>query len=422
MHLRMIVRSMVALLALGIWGLVYPAHAAPDEEFRSFVEGVWPEAKAKGVSRPMFDRAFQGVEPDLTLPDLVLPGRPKSGAQGQAEFIRPPQDYLNKTQLARLAEQGKGFAAQHAGALTQIEHELGVERSVVMGIWGRETAFGTYKLPHYAIKALATLAYVGRRKEMFRPELVLGLKMLEDGVVTVATMRSSWAGAMGMPQFLPSEYYRYAYDLDQDGRKDIWLSVPDALASAAKQLKDKGWVTGVPWGFEVKLPPKVDCANEGPPDAKALREWARLGVKRADGRAFPETNLDQPAYLMSPGGSHGPSFLVTDNFKVIRLYNTSDLYAVFVGNLGDRIVGGGDFLTPWKGIGQLPTAEIEEMQKRLQSAGLAIDKIDGMIGSNTRRQIGLYQRKAGLGVDCWPSAGTLAALRRGAGAPATAQK
>ena len=416
--------STAALLALGsVWfGLAPPAQAAPDEAFRGFVESVWLEAKAKGVSRATFDRAFQGVEPDLALPDLVLPGRPKSGAHGQAEFVKPPQDYLNRTQLARLAEQGRGFAAQHAGALTQIEQEIGVERSVVMGIWGRETAFGTYKLPHYAIRALATLAYVGRRKEMFRPELVLGLQMMEEGIVTVATMRSSWAGAMGMPQFLPSEYYKYAYDLDRDGRKDIWTSVPDALASAAKQLKDKGWIKGLPWGFEVKLPAKVDCANEGPPDARPLREWSKLGITRADGRAFPEGSLEQPAYLMSPGGTHGPAFLVTDNFKVIRLYNTSDLYSVFVGNLGDRIVGGGDFITPWKGIGQLPTAEIEEMQKRLQGAGLAIDKVDGMIGSNTRRQIGLYQRKAGLAVDCWPSPGTLAALRGGAGAQAATAK
>lgn len=409
------VRTIAGLLAFAfaVCGAAFGARAAPDEAFRRFLDALWPEAERAGVSRATFDRAFQGVEPDLTLPDLVLPGRPAGAVKGQAEFVRPPQDYLNAKTLANLAAQGKTFMARHADALSKIEREIGVERSIVMGIWGRETAFGQHKLPHYAIRALATLAYLGRRKDMFRTELIDGLRMLEDRILTVETMRSSWAGALGMPQFMPSEYYKHAYDLDGDGKKDIWSSVPDALASAAKQLKDKGWITGIGWGYEVVLPAGVDCALEGPPDERKLGEWVKLGFKRANGQPFPAAALAHNAYLMSPGGTHGPSFLVTDNFKVIRLYNTSDLYAVFVGNLADRIVGGGDFVTPWKGIGQLPTAEIQELQQRLKDAGRPIDKIDGFIGSNTRKQIGLYQRAASLPVDCWPGQATLARLRNG---------
>ena len=397
------------------------ARAQSADTFAAFVEGVWPEAQKAGVSRATFDRAFKGVTAEMSLPDLALPNLAKNAkqpaqARGQAEFVKPPQDYLNRSQLAQLAEIGKAFMARHLPWLERIETEIGVERHVVMGIWGRETAYGTHKLPHYAIRVLATQAWIGRRKEMFRAELIAGLRMLEDKFITVETMRSSWAGALGLPQFMPSEYYVHAYDLDRDGKKDIWNSVPDALASAAQQLKGKGWKIGLPWGFEVTMPAgsKVDCAFEGPPDARTIAEWAKLGITRTGGAAFPAQHAAEPAYLMSPGGTHGPMFLVTENFKVIRAYNTSDLYAVFVGHLGDRIAGGGDFAAAWKGISQLPTTEIEETQQRLKARGFDITIIDGKIGSNTRKQIGLFQRASGLGVDCWPGAATLARLRQSA--------
>jgi membrane-bound lytic murein transglycosylase B len=183
--------GLVALLTLC---LANPAQA--DTAFRAWVEALWPEAKAFGISRPTFDVAFKGVEPDLTLPDLALPGRTPTGG-GQAEFTRPPQDYLNRRQLEGLGAQGRELAKRYATALDTIETKLGVERAIVLAIWGRETAFGSYKLPHYAIKVLATQAYVGRRKEQFRQELLFGLKLLEQGVVTPATMKSSWAGGDG---------------------------------------------------------------------------------------------------------------------------------------------------------------------------------------------------------------------------------
>jgi lytic murein transglycosylase len=401
---------MAAMTALGLL-LLQPSHARAQATFAAFVESLWPDAKAQRISRATFDRAFRGVEPDLTIPDLELPGREGPSAKGQAEFTRPPQGYLDRKLLDSLSARGRALLAEHRPALEKIERDIGVDRQTVLAIWGRETAFGAHKPSHYAVRVLATLAWKGRRKELFRTELLHALRLLEDSVLTPETMRSSWAGAMGLTQFMPSEFYASGHDLDGDGKVDLFRSVPDALASAAKQLKQKGWTLGLPWGFEVAAGRKVDCAEEGPANARPIGEWLRLGITRRDGSAVPAALRSASAYLMSPGGAYGPQFLVTENFKVIRAYNTSDLYALFVGNLSDRILGGGDFATPWSDIRQLPTRDIAEIQQRLQAAGLAIDKIDGKIGSNTRWQIGLYQRRSGLTVDCWPTAALLAKLR-----------
>ncbi len=397
------------LVALIAWPI---APAGADPAFTAFLETLWPDSKAAGVSRATFDRAFLGVEPDLTLPDLVIPGRPRNNSKGQAEFTRPPQDYVARDQLVRLADQGRALKAKHAATLAEVERQIGVDGPVVLGIWGRETAYGAHRATHYAVRVLATQAYTGRRQEMFRAELIAALRLLEDRTLTVETMRSSWAGAMGLTQFMPTEFYQSGHDLDGDGKIDLFNSVPDALGSAAKQLKQKGWTRGLAWGFEVRPGSAVDCANEGPANQRPLAEWINWGIVRADGQPFPGEHVGQTAYLMSPGGTYGPQFLVTDNFKVLRAYNTSDLYALFVGHLSDRIAGGGDFRTPWAPIKQLSPRDIEEAQRRLQERGYAMDKIDGKIGSNTRWQIGLYQRQAGLPVDCWPTEQLMANLRR----------
>jgi lytic murein transglycosylase len=405
----------MATLLLALWtllaGPVAEAQTPARETFKDWLEALWPEAEAFGITRATFDSALRGVEPDLTLPDLEIPGRARDASGGQAEFVKPPQDYLAKSYLERLAAQGRTLRAAHARALASIEQELGVQGEVVLAIWGRETAYGTYRLPHYAIRALATQAYLGRRKDMFRSELLHALKMLEDGVIARDAMRSSWAGAMGLPQLMPSEYYSWAYDLDGDGRKDIWNSVPDALASAARQLQGKGWVSGRPWGYEVRLPARVDCALEGPANARTVADWEALGIRRADGRPFSREERALEAYLMMPGGRYGPAFLALENFKVLRRYNMSDLYALFVGHLADRIAGGGDFVTPWQSIAQLAARHVEEIQRRLKAQGFAIDKIDGKVGSNTRWQIGAYQKSRGAPPDCWPTAALLRQLR-----------
>ena len=396
-----------AAALLGIVAVLIATTARAGEPFRDWLEALWPQAEAMGVTRTTFETAFRGVEPDTSLPDLVLPGREKAAPSGQAEFTRPPRAYLDNAQLARLAAEGRKLLTRHRDALARIEAHSGVDPYSVLAIWGRETAFGKHRLPHDAITVLATQAYLGRRKELFRNELLHALEMLQSGVPR-ALMRSSWAGAMGLTQFMPSEFLTHARDMDGDGKVDLFGSVPDALGSAARQLADKGWVRGEPWGFEVVVPKGADCAMEGPPGSQSLDQWARIGFARADGRAWPAGLMSRPAYLMSPAGAHGPSFLVLENYQVIRRYNTSDLYATFVGNLADRIAGGGDFITPWRSIGAQRSALVREIQDGLKARGYPIEKVDGFIGSNTRRQLGSYQKANRLVVDCWPSDSVLA--------------
>jgi lytic murein transglycosylase len=392
------------------WLSLSPA-ANAQASFQAFVESLWPEARGKGVSRATFNAAFKGVQPNLSLPDLVLPGKTERDVKGQAEFTKTPAEYIDRAYLARLAVQGKVLAAEHRATLDKIEREIGIPRQYVLAIWGRETAYGRHKATHYAIQALATQAYLGRRKEMFRGELIYALKMLQDGVRTRDNIKSSWGGAMGLTQFMPSYYYQLAYDLDGDGRKDIWNSIPDALASTANQLRDKGWVANLPWATEVRLPPQVTCQLEGPPHARTVRDWLKLGVTRVRNEAFPQHVLDADAFVLTPAGANGPVFLAFENFMVTKRYNMSDSYAVFVGNLADRIAGGGDFEAPWSNVVQMPAHGIAEVQDRLKNAGYPISKIDGKAGMNTRALIGAYQHAQGLKTDCWPSEATLKHLR-----------
>ena len=397
-------------ILVAAWLCSSPA-ASAQTRFQTFVDNLWPEARAQGVSRATFDAAFKGVQPNLALPDLVLPGKTERDVKGQAEFTKTPAEYIDRAYLARLATDGKALAATHRATLDRIEREIGIPRQYVLAIWGRETAYGRHKATHYAIQALATQAHLGRRKEMFRGELIYALKLLQDGIRTRENLKSSWGGAMGLTQFMPSYYYQLAYDLDGDGRKDIWNSVPDALASTANQLRDKGWVAKLPWAYEVRLPPQVSCQLEGPPQARPVRDWVKLGVKRARNEPFPQHVLDAEAFVLTPAGANGPVFLAFENFMVTKRYNMSDSYAVFVGNLADRIAGGGDFETPWSNVVQMPAHGIAEMQERLKAAGYPISKIDGKAGMNTRALIGAYQHAQGLKTDCWPSEATLKHLR-----------
>src|SRR3981189_3317645 len=235
----------------------YPARAA-DAGFTQFIASLWPEAQAAGVSRATFDAETRGLEPDYKLPDLILPGRPATGAPQQAEFVQVPADYVKEDSIARLASEGQRLTQKHRDALAEIQARFGVPGSIVLAIWGRETDYGRYTLPYDGLRVLATQAYVGRRKDQYRTEFILALKLLSDGEVTRKDLRSSWAGATGLTQFLPSEFYKHGIDFDGDGRRDIWHSVPDALASAAKQLADKGWQPGRRWAYEVRAPEGFD--------------------------------------------------------------------------------------------------------------------------------------------------------------------
>jgi len=384
----------------------FPADAA----FQKWLTGQWPAAQALGVSRPTFDAAIRGLEPDLTLPDLAISGRPEKQPQ-QPEFVQTPGQYLREATFDRLATRGKQLAVQYRDTLARIEKDIGVPGNVVLAIWARETDYGGYQLPLDAIRTLATQAYTGKRKEFFQNEFLHALKMLQDGVPR-SDMRSSWGGALGLTQFLPSEFYKYAVDFDGDGRPDIWRSVPDALASAAKQLAGKGWRGGEPWAIEVRAPAGADCSIGVPDVTMPIGEWIKRGFIPAYGRKISAAELAIPASLLQPEGSYGPSFLAPRNYFVLKDYNFSDLYVLFVGHLSDRIGGGKPFETPWSKNTQLKTTDVETMQRRLTVLGLYKDKIDGKAGMLTRAALGAYQKKSGLKVDCWPTAAVLEHMRR----------
>jgi lytic murein transglycosylase len=391
---------------------VATAASAADPAFQKWLEALYPQAQALGVSRATFDAATRGVQPDLTLPDLDLPGREGAPPRGQAEFVQTPADYIKESNIARLAERGKKLAAEHGRTLAAIEQKLGVPGNVLLAIWGRETDFGSYKLPKSAITVLATQGYYGRRKDMFREELLYGLKMLEEGHVKLADMKSSWGGAMGLTQFLPSEFYKYAVDFDGDGKKDIWHSVPDALASAAQQLVGKGWQRGTHWAYEVRAPQGVDCTLGVPEVTRPLGEWLKQGYVLAHGRKPAPSELAEPASLLLPEGIYGPAFLTLKNYYVIKEYNFSDLYVLFVGHLSERINDPRPFETPWSKNTQLRTAQVESMQRTLTKLGLYKDKIDGKAGMLTRSALGAYQKANRLKVDCWPTSAVLEDMQR----------
>ena len=387
----------------------HPALAG-DPAFTQFIASLWPEAQAAGVSRATFDAETRGLEPDYKLPDLILPGRPATGAPSQAEFVQVPADYIRESSIARLAAEGQRLMQKYKGALNTIEARFGVPATVVLAIWGRETDFGRYALPYDAVRVMATQAYVGRRKDQYRNEFILALKILGEGSVARKDMRASWAGATGLTQFLPSEFYKHGVDLDGDGRVDIWHSVPDALASAAQQLVNKGWQSGVRWAYEVKAPANVDCTLGVPEVTKPIGEWLREGFVPVRGQVLSAAEQAQPASLLQPEGIYGPAFLTTRNYFVIKEYNFSDLYVLFVGHLSDRMVSPQPFATPWSASTQLRTADVEAMQRALTRIGLYKDKLDGKAGMLTRAALGAYQKSGGLKVDCWPSEAVLRSL------------
>jgi lytic murein transglycosylase len=384
--------------------------AQADAAFGAWLQSLWPQAQQFGISRATFDEATRGIEPDLALPDLDLPGRPEKPSRGQAEFVQTPADYLKESTFNSLAAQGRKLYDQYRDTLAGIEQQFGVSPTVLLAIFGRETDYGRSRDTRSAIQVLATQAYLGKRKEKFLNEFLLALKILQEGRIKLADMKSSWAGAMGLTQFLPSDYFKYAVDFDGDGRADIWNSVPDALASAAKQLADKGWQHGLRWAYEVHPPANVDCTTGVPENTLPISDWLKQGFVPAYGRVIAPAERTESASLLQPAGLYGPSFLATKNYFVIKEYNYSDLYVLFVGHLSDRILDPRPFETPWSKVAQLPTGDLDRMQEILTDRGYYHDKIDGKAGMLTRAALGAYQKRNGLKVDCWPTAAVLAHL------------
>ena len=392
-----------------------PASAASvDQQFRSWLENdLWPSARATGVSRKTFDTAFAGITPNLKLPDLVLPGQKPSTPeiQHQAEF-RSPGNYFAENTMRSVTSGGRSRAARHVGALEAIRARTRVPAGIMLAIWGRESGFGNAKIPYDAFEVLGTKAFLSVRKEMFREEVLAALTMAEQGHINPRSMRSSWAGALGQPQFMPTSYLKFAADGDGDGRADIWNSEADTLASIANYLKAHGWVAGRDWGFEVTVPKGVPCSLEGPDRGRRISDWVAAGIERVGGKPFPEHEMRGEGYLVMPAGRHGPAFIATPNFYVLKEYNESDVYALFIGHAADRITyGDKSFSGSWDKIDGLNRSEVAAMQRGLIAQGYNVGGADGLAGFKTRRSIGEWQAKNGLTQTCFPDAGLVKSLR-----------
>jgi lytic murein transglycosylase len=392
-----------------------PVSAAPiDDQFRAWLQtDLWPQAKANGISQKTFDAAFAGIKPNLKLPDLVMPGqKPKTPKkQHQAEFGSPGSYFAEKT-IGAVTAGGRARASANAKTLAAIEKRYGVPGSVLLAIWGRETGFGAAKLSYEAFEVLGTKAFMATRKDMFRKELLAALEIVQKGLVSRAAMKSSWAGALGQPQFMPTSFLKHAVDFDGDGHPDIWNSTPDVLASIANYLVDYGWVKGRDWGFEVTVPASVSCSLEGPDQGKKISQWAKLGIDRVGGKPFPASEARAEGFLLMPAGREGPAFVVTPNFYVLKEYNMSDLYALFIGHGGDRIAHGDKrFSAKWGAVGGLYRSDIAALQRALEKQGYDVGSADGLPGFKTRRSIGAWQEKTGRPATCFPDAELVKALR-----------
>lgn len=403
---------LLVTLVVGFAGSV--SAATVEDQFRAWLhDDLWPEAKAKGISQATFNAAFDGVTPNLKLPDLVLPGeKPKTPKkQHQAEFGSPGAYFAEKI-VAAVSNGGRARAAKYAATLRQIEKRYGVSGSVVLAIWGRESGFGAAKIPHDAFEVLGTKAFMATRKDMFREELLAALEIVQRGLAPVGAMKSSWAGALGQPQFMPTSFLKHAVDFDGDGKTDIWNSVPDVMGSIANYLVHYGWVKGRGWAYEVTVPEAVSCSLEGPDRGKPVSVWSKLGLSRVDGKPFPPGERAAEAFLMMPAGRHGPTFLVTPNFYVLKEYNTSDLYALFIGLSADRIARGDHrFTADWGAVGGLYRSDIAALQRVLEKKGYDVGSADGLPGFKTRRSIGEWQAKNGRTATCYPDAELVRAVK-----------
>ncbi|MCX7323888.1 MAG: lytic murein transglycosylase [Hyphomicrobiales bacterium] len=374
-----------------------PASAASDSAggFQRFIQGLWPLAQARGISRATFDAAMQGLTPDPAIIALT---------KKQSEFVAPIWTYLNNAVGGARIARGQAALNQQGTALASIEQSYGVPKEIVVAIWGMETGYGSFKGDKDVIRSLATLAAARYRGDFFRDELLTALEILQKGLAERAEMRGSWAGAMGHTQFMPSSYMKHAVAYS-GSHADIWDTPADALASTANYLRSFGWSPGLPWGVEVSLPEGYSYALlRGPFSA-----FTAAGVTRASGGRLPSSG---EARLFFPAGHKGPVFLLTSNFDVIKTYNSSDAYALGVGHLADRLAGRPVIQGDWPvSAPRLTKPQVQDLQRRLRSLGLYAGDGDGRIGSGTREAVRQYQSRNGLVPDGWPTPQLLARLK-----------
>ena len=372
----------------------------PNAGFDAWVAAFRPRAEAQGISPATFDAAFRNAG---FVPGVVERDR------NQTEFTRTLEDYLAIAASDERVGNGQAALRQYGPTLAQIEARYGVESQVVVAVWGLESSYGTRRGDVPVISALATLAYEGRRGAFFEQQLVAALRILQNGDTSPQGMTGSWAGAMGHTQFIPTSYLAYAVDFTGDGRRDIWSDDPtDSLASTAAYLDRSGWRQGQPWGVEVRLPPGFS-GPVGRGTTRSASAWAAQGVRDMDGRPVPDHG---PASILAPMGAGGPAFMIFPNFAVILRYNNSESYAIGIGHLSDRLVGGSPIRGAFPPDAQgMTIADRQELQRRLTAAGFDTEGSDGVIGPRTRAAISGYQAQAGLPVTGEPSLELLAQLR-----------
>ena len=348
MHLPKIFRLrpcgfLAVAIAISSFG---PTLAHADAGFQKWIAGFYSTAAKNGVSRQTYNAVFAGIKsPD---PEVI------KSANYQPEFKATVWDYIDNRVTESAIERGLEMKVKYAKWLDLIEKRYGVNRHILLAIWSMETSYGKALERPKALKSvarsLATLAYKDKRRAKFaRSQLIAAMKIVQNGDVSAKGLRGSWAGAMGHTQFIPTSYLTWAVDIDGDGRRNIWESVPDALASAANLLKKNGWRTGYTWGYEVKTPSGVTPKSVGT-KSRTLSKWSGMGVRRVSGKAFPRPS--DRANLKVLAGPKGPAFLMLKNFFVLKSYNNADKYALAVGLLADRM----RVLDLWRSIGLVVTS------------------------------------------------------------------
>ena len=361
-----------------------------NHPFQQCLSRLKSQAMNRGVSTETYDIYTRQLQPDYSVLQRL---------DYQPEFSTPIWDYLSGLVDDERVQQGRQKLYQHQAVLNRVAVAYGVPAEVVVAVWGIESNFGNISGAYPLLQALGTLSCEGRRQNYFRGEFFTTLKLLQRGDVRLEQLKGSWAGAFGHTQFMPSTYDELAVDFDGDGRRDLVSSIPDALASTANFLKKRGWQTGQPWGFEVRLPAGMSIGGESRTNKRTIQEWINRGLVRADGSSLTQGNINEYslAGLLAPAGAGGPVFLVFKNFDAIYSYNAAESYALAIAHLSDRIIGQSPFSAPW------PTddpgtsrAERREIQRFLLQRGYQIGEVDGLIGDKTRQAIRQEQIRLGL--------------------------
>jgi len=378
-----------------------PDDAAIEPRFAKWVADFRATARAQGISEATLRSAFDQVQ---FLPRVIELDR------SQPEFTRTTWDYLDNAVTPQRVATGQDKLQQVRAEADAAAARYGVPPAVVVAIWGMESNYGGNYGNTPVVDALATLGFEGRREDWARRELLAALKILDSGDIARERMIGSWAGAMGQTQFLPSNFLAYAVDADGDGRRDIWGSMPDVIASTANFLARSGWQAGVPWGVEVQLPTGFDYGRADMAVRQSSTQWAAEGLRAIDGQPLPGL---ADASVLLPAGARGPAFLVGPNFRAVQRYNNSTNYALAVSLLAQRLGGGVGVQAPWpRDTAALSRSQVVEMQTALSQRGFATGAADGVMGPATREGLRRYQRSVGLPADGYPSAELLLRLQQ----------